>query len=119
MKALFLLILLLIFSFCLAAPVLDRILTAPDGDITGLGFGEGYLWAVDQTSETVYKIDPVTGSVENSWVCSQTGSRFPTGLTYANNQIYVAAVSTSSGNDPYCYRYSSSGAYVTSFDLDC
>ncbi len=110
---------LLICALGPADPVVDRTLAAPDGDITGLGFGEGSLWAVDNVSETVYRLDPVTGSVEDSWVCTQTGSRIATGLTFASNAVYVAAATGSSYSDPYCYRYSTSGGYLGSFDLDC
>ena len=113
------LLLPLIAAVCIADPAIDRTLTAPDGSITGLGFGEGYLWALDSESETVYKLDPVSGSVEDSWVCTQVGSRVPTGLTYCSNYIFVAAATAPNYTSAYCYRYSSSGTYSSSFDLDC
>jgi hypothetical protein len=103
---------------CMADPVVDRTLTAPDGDITGLGWGDGYLWAIDKTSETIYKLDPTTGSVQDSWEVTQTGSRIPTGLTYLNGYVYVCA-GTATGTSAYAYRYSSSGSYVSYFSLDC
>ena len=118
MRIVLLFFLPVIISVCLSDPVLDRTLTAPDGNITGLGYGEGYLWALDKTSETIYKLDPITGSVENSWVCTQTSSRIPTGLTYLNGYVYVCA-GTATGTDTYGYRYTSAGAYVSSFDMDC
>ncbi len=111
-------VLLAAAAVCMADPVLDRTLDSPDGDITGLGFGEDYLWALDRTSETVYKLDPVTGSVSGSWVVSQTGTRIPTGLTYLNGYVYVCA-GTATGTAAYGYRYSSVGSYVSSFSLDC
>ena len=118
MKIVLLLVLPLLVAVCVSDPVLARTLTAPDGNITGLGYGEGYLWALDKTSETIYKLDPLTGSVENSWVCTQTGSKIPTGLTYLNNYVYVCA-GTATGTAAYGYRYTSAGAYVSNFSMDC
>lgn len=105
-------------AVCTADPVVDRTLDAPDDNITGLGWGGGYLWAVDKTSETVYRIDPVTGAVSLSWITTETGTKIPTGLTYLNNYVYVAA-GTATGTAAYAYRYSSTGSYVGSFSLDC
>jgi len=116
MKIVLLLVLPLALAVCLSAPVLDRTLTAPDGNITGLGYGDGYLWALDKSTETVYKLNPVTGSVENSWVCTQMGSRIPSGLTYRNGYVAVCAA-TSTSVPAYCYRYTASGAYVSSFEM--
>ncbi len=118
MKIVLLFVLPLMVAVCLSDPVLDRTLTAPDGDITGLGYGEGYLWALDKTSKTIYKLDPLTGAVENSWVCTQTGTKIPTGLTYLNNYVYVCA-GTAAGTTTYGYRYTSAGVYTSSFSMDC
>jgi hypothetical protein len=94
-------------------------LDAPDTQITGLGYGGGSLWAVDRVSEYVYRLNPSTGAVEDSWYCSNNGSRVPTGMTFANNNVYVAAAQTSSYNDAYCYIYTQAGSPVSTFDLDC
>ncbi|RKZ03200.1 hypothetical protein DRQ25_17955 [Candidatus Fermentibacteria bacterium] len=118
MKIILLLVLPFIVAVCLADPVLDLTLTAPDGNITGLGYGGGYLWALDKTSKTVYKLDPLTGSIEHSWVCTQTGSKIPTGLTYMSGYIYVCA-GTSSGTSAYGYMYNSTGGYIKNFSIDC
>jgi outer membrane protein assembly factor BamB len=119
MKATFLALLFLAAAVCTADPVVDRTLTAPDGDITGLGYYSGTLYAVDGTSEYVYCLDPETGDVQSSWECTQTSSRVPTGLTVTSGYVYVAAASGSNQTDPYCYRYNTSGSYVGYFDLDC
>ena len=103
---------------CIADPVVDRTLTAPDGNITGLGWGGGYLWAVDRTSEMIYKLDPTTGAVQDSWLATETGTKIPTGLTYLNGYVYICA-GTSTGTAAYAYRYTASGSYVSSFSLDC
>ncbi len=46
MKIVLLLVLPLLVAVCVSDPVLDRTLAAPDANITGLGYGEGYLWAL-------------------------------------------------------------------------
>lgn len=104
---------------CAAESQVVLTLDAPDTQITGLGFGAGDLWAVDGISEYVYRLDPTTGAVEDSWYCSNNGTRVPTGLTFANNNVYVAAAQPGSYNDPYCYIYTQSGTAVSTFDLDC
>lgn len=106
------------FAVCTADPVLDRTLDAPGGDITGLGYGNGSLWAVDRASKTIYELDPNTGSVSNSWAVTQTGTKIPTGMTFLNNYVYVCA-GAASGTAAYGYRYTTSGSYVGSFSLDC
>lgn len=118
MKAILLLLLSASLSFCLAEPVVDRTLDAPDGNITGLGFGDGSLWAVDKLSETVYRLDPVSGAVSLSWVVTETGTKIPTGCTFLNNYVYVCA-GTSTGTAAYGYRYNTSGSYMSYFSLDC
>ncbi|OPL19323.1 MAG: hypothetical protein AVO35_11295 [Candidatus Aegiribacteria sp. MLS_C] len=105
-------------AVCTADPVVDRTLDAPAGDITGLGLGGGYLRALDRTSETVYRMDPVTGAVSLSWAVTQTGTRIPTGLTFLNDCVFVAA-GTATGTAACAYRYSSSGSYVSCFSQDC
>ena len=118
MKNVVVLLFLFAFTACIAAPVLDLTLTAPSGNITGLGFGEDYLWAIDKTTKTIYKINPLNGSVENSWACTQIGSRIPTGLTYLNGYVYICA-GTATGTSAYGFRYNSSGGYIGSFSMDC
>jgi len=119
MKIFIVLLLMIAVSAVFADPVVDLTLTAPDGNITGLGYGQGYLWALDQSSKTVYKLNPANGAVVDSWVCTQTGSRTPTGLTQCSNYVYVAAAMAPNFTNPYCYRYSTAGTYTSTFDLDC
>ncbi|MCD4774463.1 MAG: hypothetical protein K8S15_00250 [Candidatus Aegiribacteria sp.] len=119
MKFVTVLLLIITVPACFSDPVIDLTLTAPDGDITGLGFGEGHLWAVDQNSNYIYKLNPSNGDVVDSWLCSQVGSRTPTGLTCCSSYIFIAAAIAPNYTSAYCYRYSSSGTYLSSFDLDC
>ncbi|MEA3266702.1 MAG: hypothetical protein U9P42_07145 [Candidatus Fermentibacteria bacterium] len=92
---------------------------APDTNISGLGYGNGSLWAVDQVTEFAYQVNPVSGAVQNVWFCAENTTRKPSGLTFANNTVYIAAGATSALTDPWCYRYNTSGTYLGCFDLDC
>ena len=94
-------------------------LDAPDTNISGLGFGNGSLWAVDKVTEFAYQLNPATGDVQNSWFVAANGTRIPSGLTFANNTVYIASAAPANLTDPYCYRYNTSGTYLGSFDLDC
>lgn len=91
---------------------------APDTNISGLGFGNGSLWAVDGVTEFAYKVDPTTGTVQNTWFCSN-GSKVPSGLTFANSTVYIAMGNTPNLTLSYCYRYNTSGDYLGQFSLDC
>lgn len=113
------LIFLFLPALLLADPQVILTLDAPDTNITGLGYGNGYLWAVDQISDMVYKLDPETGAILDSWECTQTGTRHATGLTFTSNTVYVAAASGTLNNDAYAYMYTTTGGYIGNFDLDC
>ncbi len=91
---------------------------APDTNISGLGFGNGSLWAVDEVTEFAYEIDPTSGSVENSWYCAN-GTKKPSGLTFVNNTVYIIMGVTPNFTGSYCYRYNASGDYQGQFSLDC
>ncbi len=119
MKYLLEIVILLMFSGVAVADYqIVSTIDAPDTNISGLGFGNGSLWAVDGTTEYAYEVDPATGAVINSWYIENT-TRIPTGCTFANNTLYIAC-----GNPPnltlsYCYKYTSAGAYSGMFSLDC
>ncbi len=102
-----------------ADPVVVRTLDAPDTNITGLGYGNGFLWAVDQVTEMVYILNPETGAVLDSWEVLENGTKHPTGLTFMNNTVYVASAEGTLNNAAYCDMYSDTGAYISGFDLDC
>ena len=91
---------------------------APDTNVSGLGFGDGFLWAVDGTTEFAYKVDPVTGTAEDSWYIENT-TRVPSGCTYANSTLYIACGTPPNLTTSYCYKYTSAGTYSGMFSLDC
>ncbi|MCK5035126.1 MAG: hypothetical protein KAS73_04465 [Candidatus Sabulitectum sp.] len=112
-------LLLLLATLSFADYQIVSTFVSPDLNISGLGYGNGSLWAVDRVTENVYEVDPATGSVQNSWYCSVNGARIPSGLTFAYGTVYIASALPGSMTDPYVYKYSSSGTYSGNFDLDC
>lgn len=109
---------MLLAGSCLALPEIVHTIDAPDTGISGLGYGNGSLWMVDGTTEYAYQVDPATGTVQNSWYCANS-TKVPTGVTFANNTVYIAMVTPGTGTYGYCYRYSTGGAYISMFSLDC
>ncbi|MCK5133297.1 MAG: hypothetical protein KAR40_14240 [Candidatus Sabulitectum sp.] len=93
-------------------------INAPDADISGLGFGNGSLWAVDHVTEYAYQVDPATGTIQNSWYCADPFNPYtPSGLTFANNKVYIMV-------NRYnflasCYMYDTSGNKLGYFNPAC
>ncbi len=114
MKTLILLMVLLPV-ICLGASV-DRTLVAPSGDISGLAWGEGKLWCLDEVTRWCYGLDPETGAVEESFQCTGYASYTPAGLAYNGTYLFASFVNGSSS--PYVYWYTTSGTYVY-YDLIC
>jgi hypothetical protein len=107
---------LLVPAICLGASIVQTF-SAPDSDISGLGYGGGSLWAVDGTSQYVYGIDPSTGSVTSSFLITSLYSDDPYGLAYMGGTLYVTMVNGyTSGR---VYKYSTAGAYQGNFDAYC
>ncbi len=113
-----LLLLMVLAGACLAAPEIIHTIDAPDTGIIGLGYGNGSLWMVDGATEYAYQVDPADGTVQNSWYCANT-SKVPTGVTFANNTVYIAMVTPGTGTLGYAYRYTTDGTYISMFSLDC
>jgi hypothetical protein len=116
LKIIFAVMVLAAVSF--ADPAIIHTIDAPDTGISGLGYGNGSLWMVDGTTEYAYQVDPADGTVQSSWYCANT-TKVPTGVTFANNTVYIAMVNPPGGTAGYCYRYSTSGSLLSSFSLDC
>ena len=113
-----LLSLFLFASFSVADCQIVATIDAPDTNISGLGFGNGSLWAVDNVTEIAYEIDPASGAVQNSWYCDN-GTKIPNGLTFANNTVYIGMGVPPTLTGTYCYKYDISGAYTGQFSMDC
>ena len=63
--------------------VIDRQLEAPGTGITGLAWGDGLLWSLDDDTDRVYAIDTHTGEIQLSFPVSHERSLNLTGLAYS------------------------------------
>ena len=91
----------------------------PSDDITGLAWGNGYLWAVDTETRILYQINPTSGDVINSFTVAVAANHDITGLAFYNNTLYVGEDYPGSTNSGYIYRYSTTGAFQGSVDVVC
>ncbi len=89
---------------------IEQTLDAPAGLITGLGWENGSLWAVDQNLDRVYEMDPSTGEVTGSFDISIYSTQHPTGLAVENGIVYVGT--WSGGTTGYVYKYDLQGGYL-------
>ena len=119
MRGLAFILTVVIVCICTGDPQVVLSFDAPDTNISGLGYGAGSLWAVDKTTEMIYRLDPADGSVEDSWYIAANGTKVPAGLAFAGNTIYVTGGNLPNLTLSYCYRYSTTGVYQGSFSLDC
>ena len=106
-------------GLCMADYAVVATIDAPDTNISGLGFGNGALWAVDGVTEYAYKLDPATGTVELNWYLAENTTKVPSGLTFANNTVYIACGVSPNLTSSYCFKYDDQGVYQASFSLDC
>lgn len=103
---------LLVIAALSAAQTVILTLDAPDTNISGLAIGGGALWACDCVTNQVYKLDASTGSVLLNWYVDASGAH-PTGMCFANNQVYVALTSG------YVNYYNTGGTELGSFSALC
>ncbi|NOQ22473.1 MAG: hypothetical protein GQ565_07470 [Candidatus Aegiribacteria sp.] len=116
MKLMF--ILLLSFVAVLPAQQIIRSFDAPGTNISGLAYHNNTLYAARSTSNTVYALNEMSGSVNNSWTVSTTGSETVTGIGYAGSLLYVAA-DNGTGYSGHVYKYTTSGSYQGNADVLC
>lgn len=93
-------------------------LDAPDSNISGLGYGNGSLWAVDDTSEYVYALNPATGAVSISWYIDNE-SRVPSGCTFTAGKVYIACGVPPDRLNSKGYIYNPRGTYYGYFGMGC
>jgi hypothetical protein len=107
-------VLLTVLISLAAAQTVVQTLDAPDTNISGLTIGGGSLWACDNVTNMVYKLDAATGAVQLSWYVATTGgTAHPAGMGFGNNQVYVALTTG------YVNYYNTSGAYLGQFSALC
>ena len=90
---------------------------APDTNITGLAWGDGKLWAVDEVTDYVYSVNPATGAVESSFYVDHPVVYFPTGLAYSESQSMVLVGLWNNSTTGYVYKYTPAGAFLGSVDM--
>lgn len=101
-------IILTIILFVIApAKSIVQTFDSPTGDISGLGWGDGNLWATDAFTKEIYRIDPVTGDVLNSFPTIITAAYEATGLAVENGIVYIGAWNNT--DNAYVYKYDYSG----------
>lgn len=105
-------VLLLCFSMASAKTLLGTI-DAPDGSISGLAYGNGSLWAVDDISNYMYRVDPGTGDIQSSWHIEPVAGMTLTGCGFGSNSVYVAM------DEIWVYFYTVEGIYSGYFSAAC
>ena len=109
-------IILTIILFVIApAKSIVQTFDSPAGDISGLGWGGGNLWATDAFTKEIYKIDPGSGDVLDSFTTIITTTFEATGLAVENDIVYIGAWNNST--DAYVYKYSYSGTLTGAVNM--
>ncbi|OPL20122.1 MAG: hypothetical protein AVO35_01325 [Candidatus Aegiribacteria sp. MLS_C] len=83
---------------------------SPAGDISGLGWESGTLWALDAVNKMVYAMDPSSGQVTGSFTAAIATGYYGTGLAVENGYVYVGAWNNATNG--YVYKYDTSGGYL-------
>lgn len=102
---------MILFAFAFAKSVVLT-LNAPSGDIAGLGWDGGDLWAVDAINKNVYRLDPSSGDIIASFPTAVSSGYEATGLAVENDYVYVS--SWNNGTNAYVYKYDCAGSYLGS-----
>ncbi|MBN2586308.1 MAG: hypothetical protein JXA64_08435 [Candidatus Fermentibacteraceae bacterium] len=97
--------------------VITDCLPSPGETVTGLAFGGGWLWAVDSSTRTVFRMDPATGEVDGSFPCSLPNSYRTTGLAYSSENAMILVGLWDYGYNGYVYQYSLSGELIGSMSM--
>ncbi len=93
--------------------VLDTV-ESPGENITGLAWGDGFLWAVDSSVDSIFQINTVTGEIIDSFKCSTPASFSATGLAYSEEHDLILLGLWNNSNNGYVYYYSPDGEYIGS-----
>jgi hypothetical protein len=107
---------LLVPAVCLGASIVQTF-DAPDTGISGLAYGGGSLWAVDNTTQFLYQLNPSDGSVIDYFYIVSLYNDDPFGLAYLNGDLYVTMTNGSSSGR--IYRYNTSGDLLAFLNAYC
>lgn len=97
--------------------VLTDTLVSPGENITGLAWGGGWLWAVDSSTGTVFRLDRTSGEVTGSFSVEAPSSYRTTGLAYSTSDSMVLVGLWDYGYNGYVYQYAPSGEYLGSMSM--
>lgn len=95
----------------------DRQLEVPGDEVTGLAWGGGSLWVLDDGTDKVYAIDTGSGEVVLSFPVDHDGSLDLTGLAYSPEHRMVLVGLWNGSTGGYVYRYSPEGDFIGSVSL--
>jgi hypothetical protein len=93
---------------------------APDTGISSLTWDGSTLWALDGTTQNVYKLDPASGEVLSSfYITDQTSTYDPVagGIVFLGGSLYVSMFVPGSYGE--VYKYNSTGLLLTTFNMYC
>ena len=96
-----------------AIDVLDTI-ESPGENVTGLAWGDGYLWAVDSSLDRIFRINTTTGEIADSFKCGTPASFSATGLAFSEEHDMILLGLWNRSNNGYVYYYSPEGEYIGS-----
>ncbi len=90
---------------------------APGASITGLAMGDGALWAVDASTNTVHMMSTTDGKVLFSFQIDLPQSVDATGLAYSESDGLLLVGGWDYGYNGYVYKYSQQGVYQGSVNM--
>lgn len=107
---------LFIIASLASAKAIVSTLDSPDTNISGLAWGDDALWAMDALTDSVFKINPETGEILDSFYFSHAVTTVPTGLGYSEDHDLVLCGGWY-GTNGYVYKYSPTGALQGMVDM--
>jgi hypothetical protein len=90
---------------------------APGESVTGLASGGGFLWAVDSENSCVFRLDPESGEVLQTFTCDFPPGYRTTGLAYSETQELIMVGAWDYGYNGYVFQYTEAGEYVSSASM--
>jgi len=92
-------------------------LESPGDNITGLAWGNGYLWAVDASTNMIFKMNRISGDVIDSFSISLPRSFSATGLAFSEEHSLLLLGLWDGGYNGYVYQYHPNGDYIGSTSM--
>lgn len=107
---------LLVTAAASAGSIVDSFV-APAASISGLAYGENMLWALDTDTQTLFAIDPSSGSVVTSLDISYITGYECYGLAISDDTLFVAWLKYGGPDSYYMMHDASTGALIDIIDL--